>query len=176
VGNGIAANGAIAGAQLSQQFCHVTTPFHTNVTGLASYTIPKIDLQVSGTFSSKPLTDSRNTNFNAANNESLDAQFVVPNAQIAPLLGRNLAGNAANATLNLVEPGTLYGDRITTFDVRLARVQRFGNRRLMVGVDVYNVTNSSAVVGYNETYGPRWLTPTSILQARFAKISAQLDF
>ena len=46
----------------------------------------------------------------------------------------------------------------------------------MVGVDVYNLTNSSAVVSFNETYGPRWLTPTSILQARFAKISAQLDF
>jgi hypothetical protein len=35
---------------------------------------------------------------------------------------------------------------------------------------------SSAVNGYNQTYGPSWLTPQSVLVARFAKISAQLDF
>ena len=47
---------------------------------------------------------------------------------------------------------------------------------LLVGLDVYNVTNSGAVVTYNQTYGASWLTPQAILQARFAKITAQFDF
>jgi hypothetical protein len=29
---------------------------------------------------------------------------------------------------------------------------------------------------YNLTYGPAWLTPTLVLPARFAKVSAQFDF
>jgi hypothetical protein len=178
VGNGILGNGAIVapGGQVSRQFCHVRNPFNPNFSGLAAYTIPKVSVQVSGTFASKPLTDSRNTNFNAVNAESLDANLVMSNAQVAPLLGRNLAGNAANTTVNLVQPGTFYGDRITTVDLRVARIQKLGTRRLMVGVDIYNVTNSSPIVTYTEAYGPRWLLPTSILQARFAKLSAQIDF
>jgi hypothetical protein len=157
-------------------FCDVKSPMLTNYTGLASYTIPGIDIQVSGTISSKPLTDSRNTNVNAVDAESLNADAVIPVAQVMTSLGRPLAGNAANVTVNLVEPGRLYGDRITNLDLRVAKVQRFGSRRLMVGLDIYNVTNSSAVVNYNQAYGVRWLTPQSILQSRFAKISAQLDF
>jgi hypothetical protein len=43
-------------------------------------------------------------------------------------------------------------------------------------LDLYNALNSSAVQTYNQTYGPAYLTPTLVLPARFAKISAQLDF
>ena len=43
-------------------------------------------------------------------------------------------------------------------------------------MDVYNLTNSSAIQTYNQTYGTRYLTPTLVLPARFAKLSAQFDF
>jgi hypothetical protein len=36
--------------------------------------------------------------------------------------------------------------------------------------------SASAVQTYNQTYGNSWLTPTLVLPARFAKISAQFDF
>jgi hypothetical protein len=38
--------------------------------------------------------------------------------------------------------------------------------------------NSSAIQTYNQTFitNGNWLTPTLILPARFAKISAQVDF
>jgi hypothetical protein len=91
-------------------------------------------------------------------------------------LGRPLSGNAANTTVNIVEPGTLYGDRINQLDIRLAKILRFGRTRTQVGLDVYNVTNSSAIQTYNQTYGARYLTPTLVLPARFAKVSAQFDF
>ena len=47
-----------------------------------------------------------------------------------------------------------------------------------VGFDVYNLLNSAAVLSYNQAFianGP-WLTPTSVMTARFAKVSAQFDF
>jgi hypothetical protein len=45
-------------------------------------------------------------------------------------------------------------------------------------VDIFNVLNGSAALSYNQAFIPNgaWLTPTSILSARFAKISAQFDF
>ena len=166
----IAASGSLT------PYCHVQSPYLTNVSGLASYTIPRLDVQVSGTFISKPLTDARNANGNVVAGESLAANFNAPNALVQQSLGRPLSGNAANVQVNLIEPGTFYGDRIQNLDVRVAKVLRFDRRRLMVGLDVYNILNSGPVVTYNQTFGPAWLTPTAILQARFAKISAQFDF
>jgi carboxypeptidase family protein len=34
----------------------------------------------------------------------------------------------------------------------------------------------SFIATVNQTYGARWLTPTLVLPARFAKVSAQFDF
>ena len=103
---------------------------------------------------------------------------------IAPSLGRNLSNNAPTATVNLIEPGTLYGDRLNEIDLRFAKILRFGRTRTNVGIDIYNIMNSSPVLTYNQTFvlptaaNPRgsWLTPTSVLQPRFFKISAQFDF
>ena len=78
--------------------------------------------------------------------------------------------------VNLVEPGTMYSDRINQMDVRAARLLRFGRTRTQLSLDVYNAFNSSAVQTYNQTYGAAWLTPTLVLPARSAKVSVQLDF
>jgi hypothetical protein len=72
----------------------------------------------------------------------------------------------------------VYGDRTNQIDLRFAKIFRFGRTRTQVGVDVYNVTNSNAVQSYNQNFIPngKYLVPTGILQARFAKIGAQFDF
>jgi hypothetical protein len=157
----------------SPRFCHVQTPYLTNLMGLVAYTIPRIDLQVGGTFLTKPY---QGVNVPSIASQSLAANWVVPNALVAPSLGRNLAGGAANVTVNLVEPGTMYGDRINQVDVRVGKRFTFGSKAVTLGLDVFNLLNSSAVLAYNQTYGVTWLTPQSILVARFAKLSAQLDF
>jgi hypothetical protein len=157
----------------SPRFCRVQTPFLTNLMGLVAYTVPRIDLQVGGTFLSKPY---QGVNVPTIASQSIAANYVVSNALVAPSLGRSLAGGAANVTVNLVEPGTVYGDRINQVDVRVGRRFTFGARAITVGLDVFNLLNSSAVLSYNQTYGTSWLTPQAILVARFAKVSAQFDF
>ena len=70
-------------------------------------------------------------------------------------LNRPFAGVAGTTvTVNLIEPGTLYGDRINQFDMRFAKILRFGRTRTNVGVDLYNVVNSAPVLSYNQTFVP----------------------
>ena len=97
---------------------------------------------------------------------------------MVPSLGRSLAGGASNVTVNLVAPGALYGDRTNQLDFRAGKILKFGKTRTQVSVDVYNVLNSAAVLGLNQTFilGGAWLTPNSVLTARFVRISGQFDF
>ena len=80
--------------------------------------------------------------------------------------------------MNLIEPGTLYGDRVNEIDLRFAKILKFGRTRTNVGFDLYNVLNSAAVLSYNQTFSPtgNWLVPNSVLQPRFWKFSVQVDF
>lgn len=101
------------------------------------------------------------------------ATYNVTNAAVQNL-GRNL--NSGAATTGLIAPGTLYGDRFTQVDVRFGKSFRFGNRRVSASMDVYNLLNSNAVLTQNNTVGPNWRTPTSILQGRLVKFGTQIDF
>ena len=68
--------------------------------------------------------------------------------------------------------------RVNEIDLRFAKVLRFGRTRTAVGIDVFNVMNSAAVLTYNQTFVPSgtWLQPLSVLTPRFVKIGAQIDF
>ena len=84
-------------------------------------------------------------------------------------------------TVNLVEPGTLTAIGSTRSTSASPRFSDSGARGPTSGLDIYNITNAAPVLTYNETYVPNqavggWLTPTSVLQARFIKVSAQFDF
>jgi hypothetical protein len=147
----------------SRRFCRVVAPFATQFKGLTSYIIPKAEVQVSATIQSLP-------------GASLSANLVVPSATVARTLGRPLAGGASSVTVNLIAPQTLFGDRINQVDFRIAKVLRFGRSRTQVGVDIYNVMNSNVAQGYLQTFGATWLRPTSVMDARFARVSGQIDF
>ena len=106
------------------------------------------------------------------------ANYTVPASAITPQIGRPLAGNPANVTVNILEPYAQLGERVNEVDLRLSKVLRFGRTRANIGVDIYNLLNSDAALSYNQTFiaNGAWLTPTSAMLARFAKISAQIDF
>lgn len=143
-------------------YCHVATNFLTQVKGLGSYNIPRIDVQTSLSFQSNP-------------GPVLYANYVATNAVISPSLGRPLSANATNATVNLIPPGSMYGDRVNQVDLRVSKILRFGRARTALSMDLYNLLNVNPVNVYNVNYAS-WLTPQRILQARFAKFSVQVDF
>jgi hypothetical protein len=161
----------VLGAQSpTNPWCDTSTGWQTRFTALGSYTVPKVDVQVAGTLRSDQGTQ-------------LAANYSV--AAGATTLGRNFAGlGSPTITVNLVEPGTLYGDRVNQVDMRFAKVLRFGRTRATVGFDLYNITNSATPLTYNQTFivpdpanpASKWLRPTSVLHPRYVKISAQFDF
>ena len=124
--------------------------------------MPKVDVVVSSTFQSLP-------------GPQVTANYVVANAAIEPSLGRPLSGGAQNATINVVELGTMYGERLNQLDLRFAKILRFGNTRTSVNFDLYNSLNANAVTSQNNNYAA-WQVPLSILDARLFKISVQFDF
>jgi len=157
-----------AGGSVTNPYCHIAEPYATAATGLATYPIPKVDVQLSVTWQSKP-------------GPSLAANFVANNAWIAggpQPLGRALSGGAANVTVNLIEPNTYFAPRQNNFDLRVAKIFRYARTRAQIGFDLYNLTNTDVVVGFNQTFVPggSWLTPTQIQPARYFKISGQFDF
>ncbi|MEP7304889.1 MAG: carboxypeptidase-like regulatory domain-containing protein [Acidobacteriota bacterium] len=148
-------------------YCRVVEPYRTSATGLATYMVPKVGVQVSATWQSNPGPD-------------IAANYVASNAVIAAgpqPLGRNLSGGA-NVTVNLIQPGTLYGPRRNNLDLRLSKVLKFGSKRATISIDGYNLTNSDVVLAYNNSFVPggAWLTPTRIASARYMKLGAQFDF
>jgi hypothetical protein len=107
----------------------------------------------------------------------ITAAYQAPNSAIAPSLGRNLAsGVNGTATVQLVEPGTMYAPRQRALDLRLSKRLRVGRTRLSGNIDVFNVFNATSIVTLNTTYGPSWQRPTLLQGARFLKLSGQIDF
>jgi hypothetical protein len=150
---------------VSSPYCHVAYGWLTQGRGLATYVIPKVDVQLSTVFQSKP-------------GALLAANYAVPNSAVISSLGRSLSGNAPNVTVNLIPPGSEYGDRINELDLRLGKLLRFGSTKTMVALDIYNALNSSATLTYNSTFVPggTWNQPISVLTARLAKISAEFTW
>jgi Carboxypeptidase regulatory-like domain len=155
-------------AGLTRPYCRIVEPLLTSFRGLATYSIPKVDVQVSATWRSDP-------------GNELQANYVV-NSAIANTgpqpLGRNLAG-VTTVTVNLIPNATQYLDRRNNIDFRAAKILRFGRTRTQVGIDVYNITNSDTVTAVNTTYSPTstsYLTPNAVATARFVKFNFQIDF
>jgi len=146
-------------------FCHVEPGNTTRFTGAGSYIVPKIDVQLAATFQSSPA-------------EPLRADWTVATAVVQQWLGRPLAGNAPNVTVNLLAPDQMRGPRVNQLDMRVGKVLRFGNQRATVSVDMFNALNADTVLSFNQAFTPggAWLVPTSVLTARTTKITVQYDF
>jgi hypothetical protein len=145
------------------EFCHNVTSWLTQVKFLGSYTIPRIDVLVSGTLQNLP-------------GPNILANYNLPTAVAAQALGRPLSGGAANVSVGLIDPGTVLGDRLNQVDLRVGKVLRSGHTRTTASVDLYNALNVSTILAQNNTFGTAWRQPVTIMPARFAKVSLQFDF
>jgi hypothetical protein len=146
----------------SRRNCRVQAAFLTQLKFLANYTLPRVDVNLATTIQSTP-------------GPVIAANRVYTNAEIIPSLGRPLSGGAQNVTINLLEPGDIYGDRVSQVDFRVGKIFRFGGRRAQVNLDVYNLFNANPVMQENGSYAV-WRTPQRIMDARLFKVSGQFDF
>jgi hypothetical protein len=151
-------------------FCKWTMPLGESIQIKLNGILPlPADFQLSGNIQSTP-------------GPPITASYVATNAEIAPSLGRNLgscrgaATCTGTATVDLIEPGTMFEERLNQLDLRLGRLFRLGKFRVVGNIDVFNVFNVSSVLSATTRFGPTWLEPIQALGARTFKFGAQLDF
>ena len=58
------------------------------------------------------------------------------------------------ANVNVVQPGTQWGDRLNQIDLRFTKVLNLGKGKLDLNADFYNAFNSDAVLTELGTFGP----------------------
>jgi hypothetical protein len=148
--------------------CHVSTPlkqFKFN----GSYPLPW-DLQAAWVYQNLQGTP-------------ISANLTYTNAQIAPSLGRNLGACGAQAicnataTVSLIQPGTMFENRYTQLDLRLTKIIHMGGARLQVMLDAYNVLNTIAFIGRNNTFGTTsWGQPNGLQLGRLFKFGTQMEW
>jgi hypothetical protein len=156
--------------------CNNVEPWMTTLRGLASYTVPKIDVLVSAVLRSQHAND-------------ITANWQVPNSEIARVLGHLPPGSPAtgNTTILLTDnEHRVYADtRRTQVDMRFAKIIRFGRTRTDIGVDLNNLLNPNYATQFNQTYDfntdntPRpsgWGTPTGIVAPRFVRLNLTVNF
>ena len=163
-GLGTPVTGTNINGSIINPYCRTVEPFLATFKGIASYIVPKIDVNIAGTFSSRP-------------GVSLNANVVYTNADLATrsTLGRALVA-ANTVTVNVLEPNTLFGDRIDQLDIRVGKILRFGRSRANLNLDIVNALNSNDNLAYSAVFGPTWPAPTTVLTARLFRFSAQFDF
>lgn len=149
------------------KYCDQHYPFRPDFKLLGSTKLPW-EMQVSATFQ-------------VASGPNILATWQAPNSLIAPALGRNLAAGAtATKSVQLIEPGTDYGDTLFQTDVRLSKRFKVGPLRIRGDANLYNLFNSDFASTLNSNFSTsasnQFLRPTNVLQGRLFKVDLQIDF
>jgi carboxypeptidase family protein len=176
--------------------CNPYTRWETNARGTASYTIPKIDVLVSTVFQRR-IGPQRSANHAFTKDQvtwepSSAARATQPcpagatAGQVGCFTPQGNTITATSYTVNLLNPGELYGPGYTIFDMKLGKNIRFASKRLNVGVDIYNLFNKEQVLTYQDNFDTvdnpatpvveQWGQATSLLSPRFVRLSIQFDF
>jgi len=121
-----------------------------------------------------PWDISLSATFQSLSGPQLSANYPLTNAIAQPSLGRPFTG--VPPTIDLVAPGTLYGDRVYQTDLRFSKILRAGRTVVRPTLSIYNLFNANPIQTYNNTYGSAWQAPTTIMQSRFVDLGVQVDF
>lgn len=115
-----------------------------------------------------------------ASGPQIVSTWAAPNSVVsaAGALGRNLAaGAAATKTINLIQPQTVFGERLTQLDMRVSkRFNLAGSARLAINAEIYNIANSNWIIAYTPAFGTSFMRPSQVLSPRMFKIGGQFDF
>lgn len=175
-----------------ERACDRRVPIQTNVRGTVTYTVPKIDVLLSSTFSYRPgVLITANATYALSEIEWLPgSEYRATNTVGCPssnpgcLIGLTTAVNTnTTVTQNLLSDDT-FGEGIRLFDIKVAKNIRFGSKRVNVGVDIYNLFNSDGALQYCNTFPEcnlngavvPWPTITGLTSPRYARFQVQFDF
>jgi len=89
--------------------------------------------------------------------------------------GARLTGGQT-ITVDLLRPDVLFLPYQTKVDLRVMRRFQVGNLRLAPVLDLFNLFNANTVTGVVSTYGSRWQNITSIMQARYIRLGAEVEW
>ena len=81
-----------------------------------------------------------------------------------------------SVNVNLAAPGTKYTDRYTQFDLGIKKILQLGGLQVHADFTVFNVLNTSAVLGENTRFGSSLGQPQRIAQGRLPRVAAQLKW
>jgi hypothetical protein len=144
--------------------CKIEEDWQMNWRGLVTYTIPKVDVLISGILRSQANTEPATIETGVATNGvGLAANYTVTPAVLAANGQTPFAPGVTTQTVNLVVPSSLFGDRVNSVDMRFGKILRFGGKRANIAMDLYNLFNSNVGTAFNQgfgTDGALWLRPT----------------
>lgn len=149
--------------------CKVNNPYQSRFKLNWSYLLPWYNVQLAAVYQNSP-------------GPHYTTNIAYSSALIAPSLGRPLSGGIRQVTVEVAEPYTQFGPRITQLDLRGSKIFDLpGGRRIQLNADLYNALNANAVINFFSTYnladgGAQWRRPTQILDGRLLKFSAQVRF
>jgi hypothetical protein len=167
----------VAGVNQRVDACRIEEPWLWNWRGLASYIVPKVDVQVSAIM--RLQVNIQATNDPASSGQSQQAQYFETNANVLAALGRPIAGGGTTTTLDLAKLGQVFPDGLNTVDMRFTKIVRIGRTRANIGVDLYNLFNANTGTTFNQNFGTdgsTYLRPNAILNPRYVRFNATVDF
>jgi hypothetical protein len=148
-------------------YCGIESPWLMQWKGNGSYTLPKVDVLLSGTFFSlpgPPIQAMYNVNQRP---DGTPLNFGNQLVSLLPALwNQTLLGNPVS---------TDYGERLNQLDFRIAKVFKYNKTRTVVNFDVVNLFNTNSVLRENVNF-TAFRQPVEIALARYLKIGAQFDF
>jgi hypothetical protein len=159
-------------------YCHVDEAFLTQGKVLATYLVPKIDVQFGVTFQSAPGPPLA-ANFFVLPSQAGLPSFSAAGVRLIDLIPITQPQGFTTATAPNIAGSTQYVERANQLDLRFSKLFKFGGRyRTSINFDLNNALNSSAVLAVNNSYGSgaTWQAPLNIIDARLMRFSFQLDF
>ena len=159
------------------RFCEVTPGFmaENQYKFLVSYPLP-YGLEVSSSFRSlRGLENLFATGPQAARRAGADTGYISGNYTVTSAIAGIPLTNAT-ITVPVVEPATVWSDRMNLLDARIGKRVRVRGVRLLGYVEVFNLFDSAGIRTVNTTIGPQWQRPTGITAGRMARVGGQIDF
>ena len=150
------------GGRTGDRFCHTEDANQSQFKLAANYPLPVWGLELSGTYQNLPGIPIFAT-----------LEFDADDPEIVAQLGRELQDDIE---INILQPFTEFGERVSQLDLRLAKSINLGNGRIRGQFDVYNVFNAGTILAQNGGYGGTYARPENVLGGRLVKFGLTVDF